>query len=127
MEAISLNTPLTPPISMQCTQLHQKIRNAIEPDNPGLIKTFLLPAPLGTISSKVLLREYLTAQFQLLMETIADDYLPTHWRSQCLDHIHIPLLALNRLVDCEHSKEQVLLLFQELRITSHYLQPSLDI
>ncbi|MGB3619823.1 MAG: hypothetical protein WBA20_00580 [Ketobacter sp.] len=75
--------------------------------------------------SKNLHREQLVAQFQLLMDTIADECLPPHWRCQCLDHVHIPLLALRRLADCRHSRAQVICFFHELRVTSHYFQSSL--
>lgn len=126
MDITPLKTSFSPADHPQYIDLHQKIRNAIEPHNPALIREFLSVPPVQTLKSKFLHREYLSAQFQLLIETMADEYLPPHWRCLCLDNIHKPLLALKRLADCEHSKRQVQLLFHELRVTSHYLQPSLQ-
>jgi hypothetical protein len=107
-----------------CT-LSQKIRFAMEPDNPVLINQFLNFKLNASTPSKVFYREQLLAQFQLLIDTIADELLPAHWRRQCLDNIYRPLHALQRIADSSHSQQQVLTLTHELRIISHYLQPGL--
>lgn len=105
--------------------LSQKIRCAEEPDNPMLIRQYLdMQAHLPKCSLAAR-RNHFLSQFQLLIETMADECLPPQWRCQCLDHIHVPLLALARLADCQRSKRQVRALTHELRVISHYLQPGL--
>ena len=97
----------------------------MEPDNPLLINQFL-NFKLDVITpNKVLYREQLLAQFQLLIDTIADELLPAHWRRQCLDNIYRPLQALQRIADSAHNQQQVLTLTHELRVISHYLQAGL--
>ena len=106
--------------------LGQKIRHAETPDNPTLIRQFLDLRPHQTQKTAVVHRQHLVSQFYLLMETIADECLPPYWRRQCLDHIHQPLFALQRLAHCSQSKQQVQLLGHELRLISHYLQAGLS-
>lgn len=71
--------------------LHQKIRRAAEPDNPKLIHQFLNYRLVATMMDREAYREQLVSQFQLLLETIADECLPAHWRCQCLDNIYRPI------------------------------------
>ena len=106
--------------------LHQKIRSAAEPNNPKIIDDFLSLRAFETMHSTIQRREYLSTQFQLLLETIADECLPPHWRCLCLNRIHYPILALQQMADCVHSKRQVRLLMHELRMTSHFLQAGLQ-
>ena len=106
--------------------LSRKIRNAEEPDNAGLIHQFLALKPPSNQCSKSIYRTHLHMQFQLLLDTVADEYLPPHWRGQCLNHIYRPLYSLQRIVDCENSKQQVRSLRHELRIISHYFQARLS-
>ena len=105
--------------------LQQKIRDAEEPDNPLLIRQYLdLDLPI-TETGLTGQRQRLVSQCRLLIETIADECLPPHWRCHCLDHIYLPLFALARLADCSQSIQQVRALNHELRVISHYLQPGL--
>ena len=78
------------------------------------------------IDDKAQQRQILLNQFQLLLDTMADESLPVHWRNQCLNHINKPLLGLQRLADCKQSTQQVNSLFYELRVMSYYLQPGLS-
>ena len=122
MNSLSLNTSTT---FSTYLSLRQKIRNAEEPDNPGLIRQFLDLPPTTNQNTKAVYCAHLLAQFQLLLDTLADECLPPHWRCQCLDHIYIPLFSLQCMAECKQSKRQVLSLIHELRVTSHYLQPGL--
>ena len=99
----------------------------MEPDNPQLITQFLNFKLNVSTPNKAFYREQLLAQFQLLIDTIADELLPAHWRRHCLDNIYRPLHALHRLADGTQSKQQVLALTHELRVISHYLQDGLSV
>ena len=106
-------------------RLSRVIRFAEQPDNAELIHLYLsFPSIDGTTITKQ--REHLHSQFKLLIETVADELLPAHWRCQCLDCIYIPLFALQRLANCQHSTQGVQGLFNELRVISHYFQPGLS-
>ncbi|MBV1915517.1 MAG: hypothetical protein KUG72_09025 [Pseudomonadales bacterium] len=105
-------------------ELCRKIRNAEAPDSPHLIQQFLSEQPrLGL--NKAVYRTHLESQFQLLLETLSDEYLPAHWRCQCLDYIYVPLKELHRLVNDKQSEQQVLFLARELRVISHYVKDGL--
>jgi hypothetical protein len=123
MKTINQHTTLLMPL---CT-LSQKIRFAMEPNNPLLINQFLNFKLNVSTPNKVFYREQLLAQFQLLIDTIADELLPAHWRRQCLDNIYRPLHALHRIADGTQSKQQVLALTHELRVISHYFQDGLSV
>lgn len=107
-------------------RLYRKIRSAEDPDNPALILLFLelsLSLADNTVADK---RRCLKVQFQLLLDTLADEHLPSHWRCQCLDNIYRPLRELQRIACCRESKQQVRLLMYELRIISCYFQAGLS-
>lgn len=102
-------------------QLKHQVRYAKTPDNPLLIKKFLdtHPWPCDTKRS---LRRLCRRQFNLLLDAVVDECLPAHWRSQCLDHVYIPLQRLAEMVDSEQSTQEMQLLNEELRVCSHYFQ-----
>lgn len=102
--------------------LYQKIRYAEEPDDPQIITRFLTLSANQFNKSKRLRRQCLLIQFQLLLDTAVDEYLPAHWRNLCLNHIYNPLFTLQRLADCKQSQRQVNELFYELRIIGGYFQ-----
>lgn len=110
----------------QVHQLRQKIRNAQEPDNPGLIRQWIQADSDLADSTKKQRRQRCIHQFQLLMEVVTDDCLPVHWRNICLDSISIPLYTLQYLADDTQSEARVRQLFSELRTLSHYFQHSLS-
>jgi len=105
--------------------LSRKIRDAEQPDNPMIIREFLNLEPLPVLKNKAVLRVHLVKQFQLLIDTICDEYLPSYWRRQCLDHIYLPLRSLARLATCRQSREQLRFLNYELQVLSHYFQAGL--
>lgn len=106
-------------------QIEHMVRQAKDPDNHRLINQFLEQKLAVEQPTKANLRNHHLAQFQVLMETLADECLPAHWRCSCLDNIYRPLQALERLADCPQHYQQVLTLTHELRIISHYLLPGL--
>lgn len=112
--------------ALSAKELATFVRNASRPDHPQLIHTYLScrAADSDSLLNK---RRVLLAQFELLLDTVADVCLPIHWRVQCLDSIHIPLFALRQLVNCNASARQVLALQDELRVTSFYFEPTLII
>jgi len=113
-------------VQMSKDRLYRKIRNAENPNNPELIRQYLTQTPLLEPNTKEACRAHLVKQFKLILDTVADDYLPAHWRCLCLDHIYLPLHALQRLADCKQSKRQLVLLSNELRVISHYFQAGLQ-
>lgn len=64
-------------------------------------------------------------QFRILLDTVADECLPVHWRQLCLDSIYKPLSGLWHLADSESGRTKVRQLFTELRIIGKYLEPGL--
>jgi hypothetical protein len=111
---------------LSTNELRQLVRNAGQPDHPGLIRAYLerllpIEAPID-----VQRRQFRT-QFDLLLDTFSDVCLPVHWRIQCLDAINIPLTALNKLAICTDSQGSIRQMQSELRITSNYFAPTLFI
>lgn len=98
--------------------LEEKIRFALAPDSPSLLKQYLvLGSSLLVKQKRVLLR----SQFELLLDTAADECLPIHWRILCFDHIHQPLFSLQRITHSDAEKTELACLFKELRVMGYYL------
>ncbi|MDO6507131.1 hypothetical protein Q4506_09750 [Colwellia sp. 4_MG-2023] len=118
---------ISPPShSPSATQLlEQKIRTGTEPDNIMLLKLWLSIGQSDNLSTK-LLRERYTAQFYLLLETIVDDLVPRHWRCTCLDNIYLPLSSLKKIANDDKSEQHLQHLFNELAISTHYVERSLS-
>lgn len=108
------------------SDLKNKIRYALEPDNPNILYQYLsaLPVDFYRYNDKSLAHErnHYIEQFHLLLETFSDDCLPSHWRCLCLDCINKPLFSLANLASCEQSLQQVKALHYELRVISHYFE-----
>ncbi|MDP7593186.1 MAG: hypothetical protein QF552_10935 [Litorilituus sp.] len=107
--------------------LRKKIRFAQEPNNPALITLWLQQENdihLTTQPKKVL-RQHYEAQFRLLLETIVDEIVPTHWRRLCLDNIYKPITSLQRIADTEQSKQHIRYLMNELSVSCQYVEHSL--
>ncbi len=118
----SANSTNIKPIAYQ--QLVQKIRHGVEPENPLLI-TLLLEHQHQLTSDKLLQKQCIE-HFYLLLETVIDDLVPRHWRRTCLDHIYLPLCSLRRLSNSEQSAQQIQNLFNELAISTQYVEKSLS-
>lgn len=108
-------------------QLRTKVRYAKEPDNPLLISLWITQenTAITTLLDKTQLRNHYEAQFRLLLDTIADELLPTHWRRNCLDHIFIPITSLQKLADNDSSQRHIRQLMAELNINCQYVTNSL--
>lgn len=103
--------------------LARKIRFASEPDNPDLLRHWL-EAPLPQrLQSRASQRHYYRLQYQLLMETISDEYVPQDWRCRCLDFIHQPLSQLERLAETPAEKREVRGLYFEISMMSRCCRP----
>ncbi len=106
--------------------LRDKIRFGTEPDNPALIRLwFSLDSPNPYQSSISQLRQHHEEQFKLLLETVADELIPAHWRCLCLDNIYKPLCSLQKISNDEESELRLKRLFNELSITTRYVEHSL--
>lgn len=104
--------------------LREKVRYAHEPDNPQLLRRWfeLEDATFGTgVSDRWRLH---VAQFRLLLDVFADDVLPAHWRTLCLDNIARPLAELSRLADDSERHRELQQLMRELRVVSHFFCPA---
>lgn len=112
--------------------LSHLVRYGLRPEQPRLMQRWLAQSKQAKLDDEALwlLHEH---QFYLLLETLCDDLVPSHWRSLCLDHIYQPLMALNELAkSCELSPEQydmaqarIRRLGRELTITGQYAAASL--
>ena len=105
--------------------LEQKIRQGLEPDNPVLIHLWLSCQQTENLPIDTLRVKH-TAQFRLLLETVLDELVPAHWRRTCLDNIYLPLSALKKLSNSESSEQQLRDLFNELAISTRYVESSLN-
>ncbi|WLQ13044.1 hypothetical protein O5O45_25270 [Hahella aquimaris] len=106
-------------------ELRRKIRYATEADNPQLLSLWLsMEETLAPACATSRWRLY-AAEFRLLLDTLADDLIPNHWRTLCMDQIYRPLAALSRIADGEPRRRQLNELLYELRTTSHFFQASL--
>ena len=105
--------------------IQRQVRFAKDPDSPWLITHFLDIDTCHKHSFKDLKHHY-ERQFRLLLETVADELLPGHWRCCCLDNIHKPLSKLAGLFK-DRPDEQAYLgkLRYELNMTCHYVLPGL--
>jgi hypothetical protein len=76
--------------------IREKICFGHEPDNQLLISLWLnqenlFQQELENISQR---RQHLEQQFRLLLDTIMDELIPSHWWCTCLDNIYYPLSSL---------------------------------
>lgn len=110
--------------SPRLRQLRSWIREAAYPDDPQLICEWLSQTPCSQ-SPLDQQWQHFEDQFNLLMDTISDELLPSHWRCSCLDQIHQPLRSLSRLSSEPHAKDRVRLLLWELSVTTQFVRASL--
>ena len=102
--------------------LRHKIRDGEEVNNPALILTwFSMEASMIGTCEQAAWSLYV-AEYRLLLDTLSDEMLESHWRLWCLDNIYKPLTALSRLVDGDAQKQELGRLFHELRVTSHFFK-----
>ena len=110
---------------LTCIELGLKVRHALEPQNPDVIRQYLCAVPRSVLRGESEETEYLTAQFALLLETVADDALPMHWRRSCLDQAYRPLLGLRALPRSWRRESEVRMLVQQLRSAGRTFQSSM--
>jgi len=112
-------------ISRETDQLYREIRFAKKPDNPDLIKEFLMSSLSKDEDSIQARRRKYLHQFYLLIETMSDDLVPAHWRRSCLDNIYRPLQGYRRLALCPTSQRILEQMYYELNETIRYFGPSM--
>ena len=100
--------------------LSYKIRYAIEPNNHQLLTIWLDAARLhdNCWSSHQF-------QFQTLLDVVADELLPSHWREACLNLLYKPLHQLSRLVKNNKDQHHLDRLYEEMLSTTHYASASI--
>ncbi len=100
-----------------------RIRCALQPDEPRLLDQHefhgIQLAQQGWIEPWRLTASTL----ELLLDTAADQALPWHWRSLCLDHAWRPLLGMQQLA-CDLAQQRTLNRLRN-RLATLRLQPSL--
>lgn len=106
-------------------KLRQAIRNASQPDTPNLINEWLqLEQELLCLSGS-----YFTVyanQCRLLLETVCDEFLPSHWRCCCLDALNKPLLNMKAYARTANEIQHYNALANEIRTMTHYLSAGLS-
>lgn len=102
------------------SNLRRKVRDGLEADNPSLIPMWLTMEEVEFAKRQELRWPLYLAQFKLLLEAFADDLVAMHWRAICLDNIYRPLSGLQRLAFHPHQHDQIRVLQNELRVTSHF-------
>lgn len=116
------------PSSPYLSVLRNKIRYGSEPDNPSLITLWLIQEN-EFISTDISLEENWQrheSQFRLLLETVVDELVPSHWRCLCLDYIYKPLSSLQRLSTTDSTSKKFHSLMHELSQSSQYVSASLS-
>lgn len=113
--------------------LRERIRYAREPNSPTIVDQWLCyerccleachNSACGLCASSVQIDLY-ESQFQLLLEVVADELLPSHWRELCLNSLHRPLSQLRRLLRNTDNKTRLNELFYELASTARYVEKS---
>jgi hypothetical protein len=102
--------------------LRKTIRYAKDHDNPQLLSFWLAEELIlfsesdckQDIEAKCRIYE---GQCRLLLDTISDTLIPEHWRELCLNHIHLPLINLERISLNEAMKNRVHILWLALKMT----------
>ena len=103
-------------------QLRHKIRYALEEDNPALVTLWLSMEDSIKSAEASSCWQLYCAQYQLLIDTLSDDLLPTHWRVCALDNIYRPLCSLQRIATSQKQCQHLNKLYYELRVTSNFFQ-----
>lgn len=111
-------------------RFREEIRYARQPDAPDLIDQWLKYEHFNNLARaeqgcdgcpKQMQCELYRSQFQLLLDTVADELLPSHWREHCLNSIHRPLSGLKHLLKGAHDDTRLINLFYELSVTARYV------
>lgn len=106
-------------------ELTCKVRYATHENNPEIIKSWLQATSPAQVESIQTCRRIYRYQFKLLMETICDDLIPSHWRRTCLDNIYKPLHGFQRVALCPHSRHTLKLMYVELNQSIKYFGRSM--
>lgn len=103
-------------------ELESHIRKGDEPDSPLLVDTYLRRIEHA---SSLLLSTYEKVSLyihaaRLLLDTVCDCFVVTHWRHHCLNQIYRPLLAAQRMVTCDDEDQLIRQFQRELNILAQY-------
>ncbi|MFA5679500.1 MAG: FagA protein [Pseudomonas sp.] len=103
--------------------LGDKIRWALEPNEPRLIEDYLRAGHQLVKPDEPGCWHLTESEFHLLLESAADPNLPWHWRCLCLDHCHRPLNQLQALSSTGERRRRL----DELRVrlSTLRLRPSI--
>ena len=106
-------------------QLKNKIRHAVEPNNPALLSMWLnFEEGLCQVYSQKKQWQAYTATVRFLLECYIDNLNPAHWRVTCLDHLARPLSCLQRISKGPQQQAELQALHIEINVLSHYFSPS---
>lgn len=102
--------------------LESSVRNGDQPDCPYVLERYLTlsDARAGNQQPYAMQHNIHMRAYTTLLETVCDSYVAEHWRALCLDQIHKPLFALERLARTQRDKARIRQLYNELSILSHY-------
>ena len=93
---------------LELMQLRQQVRYGEQPDNPALLDRWLVleelvfPRVCSCVKRRVYRREY-----DLMLEAMADELVPLHWRQLVLDRMHHPLNGLSAIASKPHQRKSV--------------------
>ncbi|MEM7466562.1 MAG: hypothetical protein AAF387_06710 [Pseudomonadota bacterium] len=113
---------------IELNNLRHTIRYGLQPDEPSLLSVWLEKdtAVLQQGSSVTERRRVHVRQFELLLDTIADELVAANWRQLCLDQIYKPLAALAKITNDEMSTRHLVKLRHELAVTAQYYENSIS-
>lgn len=84
-----------------------QVRLCAYPDEPRLIEHFLDLGRHMLAQQRMSAWDLAWQSAQLLLDTAADQALPPHWRTLCLDHLYIPLDELARCADSAERQQRL--------------------
>ena len=101
--------------------LQHQVRFGTAPNEPRLLESYLrLCDECAADGDPLQQTDIYQRAYELLLETICDTSIPWHWRCLCLDHIHRPAFALNRLARGRVQLRAATARLRELNLLSEY-------
>lgn len=102
--------------------LREIIRSGRFPQHPELVHLWFEEEGKRIPACHARRWEAFVAQFHLLLDAYADVLTPAEWRQNCLNHIYLPLVELERLASTPSARRAYHALLEELRVISHYFE-----
>lgn len=111
-------------IGLWMSEIEKAIRFGLDCNNHSMLLSWLIQPENKDFTNKDW--DISVNQFNVLLETIADELVCSQWRCWCLDNINRPLFRLERHAQTAEQQLIVKLFYHELRLISHYVSAGLN-